>query len=330
MVGLADMSRTPSALDLATVVHSPDGRRVYMFPDAEADAAERAARQQYADAHADLERVKAREAYISGRVKQFVANRPSDAGTARDRLFAHVRWMDQARHQATVAGNKVLESATAAARHDAAKLELETIEGEIRLAQRQWVDHAADIPRPDPRTAEQDVQREIMNATRWLAGVADEAAVQAQVAQEVVRVLGVMHRGCVAAVVEEVEGATIDADLKAALAIVEAKLGEQAALDEATASPDYSATAELASMGVAERLRLLPPPNARIKVGIPGQQPFVIKVDAVAQERFRDAMHRLTRDPEADISPMPSPDDPPPTPPGRKPLAAALKLITRK
>jgi hypothetical protein len=319
----AAFNRPPSEADRMVVVHGPGGR-VYQFPTLESDVAAAEQRAAHAAAHAAMQVQRDREAEIAGRVKACVQAGPggTPGATARDRLSIHIAWVERARRQAAAAGNRALECAAAASRHDAAKLELTTIQGEVRASFAEWVQFGAEDPQPPTRLAKQHALQATILEIEPVAQVADAATLESQIAQAAVDGLQAMLPVRRAEVLREEAAPSVCAGIRAAVAELQAGLSALAAMDQATMSDSYEARATLNALGVAMPPRFLPE-RGHTKVSIPGQEPFTVAPDPVALERFAGMLWRLQRDPAADLSEPPPPE--PPAPP-RKPWNPLARL----
>jgi hypothetical protein len=317
MAGFPDMQRPPSMLDLATVAHTPGGV-TYLYQSEEATAQERETARQLAAFHAEQAAWREKEAAVSARVKAFVAAGPGGepSATARDRLLIHIAWLARTRQQADMAGTKARETASANARHDAAVTELATIEGEIDRAHAEWAKFTCDLPPPDGRIAERQAQEQTIRETASMAQIADATAFESAVAQAAVKALELMLSLRQREVLREIEGQRLAATVREATSVIDAALGEMAALDE-VAQMDWEVSHTLTDLGIKAPAPFLP---TRTKVSIPGQPTFEVKATAAAVTRFQATLGRLAEAP-----------DQPPEPPvsGRKSLIGAALAVAR-
>jgi hypothetical protein len=157
MVSPIALLKTPSALDLATALVHPGGAREYIFPDAAALAQEVAEREQMVRARVAYDASQAREAEIAELRNEILAD--GDTGGLVD------AWLAEARYKAENANDKRVLTPDAAELVRATKLELETLQGEVRVEIDRWLqyDEARPATRPDARVGAQDRLRAIIN-----------------------------------------------------------------------------------------------------------------------------------------------------------------------
>jgi hypothetical protein len=198
------MVSTPSLLDRTEIVHHADGRREYLVPGAQEEAA---ALEAHRAAYATHTAANEHEEAAAAKIRAIISSGPPCG--AGDVLERHQQWTALARQQLEAATERRRLTADAAARVAAASRELEAIQGEVRLAIGLWAESQGDCTsRPDARIAEQETQRRIIREMEPLA-IADAATVfSLEVARGVLNGLELLlpHRQVERLIVAELPG----------------------------------------------------------------------------------------------------------------------------
>jgi Domain of unknown function (DUF4158) len=219
-------------------------------------------------------------------------------------------WLADARRKDEIADEKRILTADAKKLVRATTLELETVQDGVRADHARWLRYDESLPAatPDARIAEEDRLRAIISDAEPLASRADEAAMAADVAHEVVLALEDMQpirlaQVWLAAEAPKVEQATIES-----LRIHYAKL---AAMEEA-AEPTWDQAQRMRELGVSV-------PSRRLKgrsVDLPplittrDETGFAVVADPCAVTGYRVAIAQLGEFPLPTIQPPTTPPQP--------------------